>query len=194
MAASVMHAATGVMHAEIGVTHERTGISHPAMGALQFGMGVMHEAAQVTCAAAVVTPAGSVASCRAMPETQIPAVVIAEPSGALHGLPVVSSGSRRGGRAGLAVDRGLLAFSLRFHAEAPLLDQLLENPVEGAAVRLVVKRFADVAARERLGKTRQGGADVVFQISHGPASRRARGRGRSRLLLRRRRCYRSGLR
>jgi hypothetical protein len=103
----------------------------------------------------------------------------------------VSSGGRRVVPADLPVDRGDLAGADGLDAEAPFADQILEDPVEGAAVRLVAERLGEVAARERLGKVRQRGADLVFQLSGTPAPGPARRRGR--LLLRRRRC-RSGLR
>ena len=123
-------------------SHESTGVTPTAIGVMQSGMGVMREATVVMYATTFVTPAGSEGSCNTRPATQIPAVVIAERWGALHGLPAVSSGSRRGVRADLAVGRGPLALS---------------------AVRLVADRFADAAAREPLGKTRQGGAELLLQ-------------------------------
>ena len=49
----------------------------------------------------------------------------------------VSSGLRRVQRAGLAIDRGDLAVPHRLAAGISFLDQLLENPAEGAAVRLL---------------------------------------------------------
>jgi hypothetical protein len=131
-----------VMRAGIGVSRGPTGVTPAAMGALQVGTGVMRETTVVMYATTFVTPAGSEGSCDTRPATQIPAVVIAVRWGALHGLPAVSSGSRRGVRADLAVGRGPLALSAGLNAEAPFLSQLLENPVEGAAVRLVTDRFA----------------------------------------------------
>ena len=137
-----MHVATGVMRAGIGVSRGPTGVTPAAMGVLPLGTGVMREATVVMCATTFLTPAGSEGSCDTRPATQIPAVVIAGRSGALHGLPAVSSGSRRGVRADLAAGRGPLALS---------------------AIRLVADRFADVAAREPLGKTRQVGAELLLQ-------------------------------
>jgi hypothetical protein len=59
-----------------------------------------------------------------------------------------------GGRihAGLAVGRSSLAFAARDDVESARAGQVLESPVEGAAIRLVAEGIAHVAARERLGK------------------------------------------
>jgi hypothetical protein len=160
-----------------------TGVMQMPTGVTQIGIGVMRAAMVVMQTSMAMAPAGVGVSHSEVEETQIPAVVGAKRSGALRRrtamLPErrwmlprrsgVSPGGRRVGRAGLAVGRGTLAFSDGLDAEAPFLDQLLENPVEGAAVRLVAERLADVAARERLGKAWQHPAEVVLQLSDAPA-------------------------
>src|SRR6185436_5496739 len=164
-----------------------------------------HVAAGVMAAVMKMPTAGIGMSRTGAARARIPAGVSAERSGAwlraiamplerrrlMPGRCRVSSGLRRVRRAGLAIDRGDLAGPHRLDAGASLLDQLLENPVEGAAVRLIAERAADVTARERLGEERQRRADVSFQLSDAPAPGSARKR---RNLLLRRRWRRSGLR
>lgn len=179
--------ATGVTQFEIGVMQIAAGVMQTVMDTAQAGAGVSRVRAE---------------------ETRISAIAMATLLGALHRKIAVLPMRRRmlparGGvssvagsvlRAGLAIDRGDLAGTGGLDAEAPFPDEVLENPVEGAAVRLVAERSADVTARERLGKALQRDADVVFQLSGAPAPGPARGRKRRRRLLLRRRWCRSGLR
>ena len=69
------------------------------------------------------------------------------------------------GSAGFAIDRRPAARARRLDADAPFLDQVLENPVETAAIRLIAERRAHVAAREAVGEARQRCTDVLLQIA-----------------------------
>jgi hypothetical protein len=56
---------------------------------------------------------------------------------------------RRGGtfRAGLAIDRGSLALAARLDGESAVASQLLENPVEHTAIRLIPSTRASVTGK-----------------------------------------------
>jgi hypothetical protein len=62
----------------------------------------------------------------------------------------VLASSWRGGRihAGLAIGRSSLAFAARGDAESALAGQVLESPVEGAAIRLVAECMACTTTTE----------------------------------------------
>src|SRR5215210_4332407 len=80
----------------------------------------------------------------------------------------MSLGRGRKVRAGLAKGRGSLAAARSFDAESAFPGQVLENPVEGSAIRLVAEGFAYVVARERLGQALERRADVGVHFGGAP--------------------------
>src|SRR5262245_60137395 len=83
-------------------------------------------------------------------------------------------------RADLLVSRRGSAAPPTLDRNDPLELEILECPVEGAAVRLVAERAADVVAVEHVGETRDGRLHVVVELTGGPpwGLRRRRSGGR----------------
>jgi hypothetical protein len=72
-------------------------------------------------------------------------------------------------RAGSAIDRGVSAEAHGLGVNGPFLSQLLENPVEAAAIRLIAEGRAHIAARKVVGQARQRCADVHGDLNAGEA-------------------------
>src|SRR5215210_626098 len=87
------------------------------------------------------------------------------------------------GRAGVGIDRRPSAEAHGLDVEGPFQSQVLKDPVEAAAIRLIAECRAHVAAREAVREARQRRADVLRQIAGAAAPGWAR-RGK-RLLFRR---------
>jgi hypothetical protein len=86
-------------------------------------------------------------------------------------------------QARLAIDRGSLAPAVRLNAEDAVSGEVLENSVEGAAVRLVTERLANLAARERLRKALERIVNISLHFGRSTAPG-VHGRRERRLLRR----------
>src|SRR5215213_8586112 len=69
------------------------------------------------------------------------------------------------GRAGFVIDGSPAAGVHGLDGDAPFLGQVLEDPIEAAAIRFIAEGSAHVAAREAVGKAGQRRADVLFQVA-----------------------------
>ncbi|PYQ65038.1 MAG: hypothetical protein DMF53_06260, partial [Acidobacteria bacterium] len=91
----------------------------------------------------------------------------------------------------IAVSRRLCPHATGVKGDVAEFFQILENPVERAAIRIVAERPADVGEREQLGEMGEGCQDLLVELAGPPSPprgrlwrrglRRSRGRRRSRM-------------
>lgn len=139
------------------------------------GIGVMPISSGMMQVAMGVSPAGNGMSPISGQRTPLPigmlsvlGVVRARRPGMLHaGLAEAADPGRmsprpgglsrvrgRVGCTGSAIDRGLAAGTQLLDVDGPFLDQLIENSIEAAAIRVVAEGVADVAARKVIRQAR----------------------------------------
>jgi len=79
---------------------------------------------------------------------------------------------------GLAINRSPLPLPGGLDPDEGFRRQRLQDPVQGAAIRLIAERLADLAAREPLGQPLERRADVIIHLGSAPAPGRLRRRSR----------------